>query len=130
MLAALKLALAGGVLAAAVPVFSSTATQDLQPATAATEDTFLQASTWNFAVLQYTDGNGNLVEIPARLLTKMWLLKTPEGQLRLELLYENLDYASIDIGMFSLLRSRPGMTSTDVPIVRASISGMAFPEMR
>ena len=96
----------------------------------AIEDTFLQASTWNFAVLQYTDGHGNLVEIPARLLTKMWLLKTPEGQLRLELLYENLDYASIDIRTFSLLRSRPGMTSIDVPIVRASIDGMAFPAMR
>lgn len=128
MLAALKLTLAGGVLAAAVPVFSSATIQD--PAPAATEDTFLQASTWNFAVLQYTDGHGNLVEIPARLLTKMWLLKTPEGQLRLELLYENLDYASIDIRMFTLLRSRPGMTSIDVPIVRASIDGMAFPEMR
>ena len=130
MLAALKLTLAGGVLAAAVPVFSSATIQDPSPATTAIEDTFLQASTWNFAVLQYTDGHGNLVEIPARLLTKMWLLKTPEGQLRLELLYENLDYASIDIRTFPLLRSRPGMTSIDVPIVRASIDGMAFPAMR
>lgn len=129
MLGALKLTLAGGVLAAAVPVFSSTQPQDPAPATA-TEDTFLQASTWNFAVLQYTDGHGNLIEIPARLLSKLWLLKTPEGQLRLEILYENLDYASIDVRMFSLLRSRPGMTSIDVPIVRASIDGMAFPAMR
>jgi hypothetical protein len=129
MLAALKLALAGGVLAAAVPVFSSTAVQDPSPATA-TEDTFLQTSTWNFAVLQYTDSHGNLVEIPARLLNKMWLLKTPEGQLRMELLYENLDYASIDVRTFSLLRSRPGVTSIDIPIVRASIDGMAFPAMR
>lgn len=129
MLGALKLALAGGVLAAAVPVLSSNSPQDPAPASA-TEDTFLQASTWNFAVLQYTDGHGNLIEIPARLLSKLWLLKTPEGQLRLEILYENLDYASIDVRMFSLLRSRPGMTSIDVPIVRASIDGMAFPAMR
>jgi hypothetical protein len=129
MFAALKLALAGGVLAAAVPVFSSSAVQEPAPASP-TDDTFLQTSTWNFAVLQYTDVQGNLIEIPARLLNKIWLLKTPEGQLRMELLYENLDYASIDVGMFALLRSRPGMTSVDIPIVRASIDGMAFPAMR
>jgi hypothetical protein len=48
----------------------------------------------------------------------------------MELLYENLDYASIDVRTSSLLRSRPGVTSIDIPIVRASIDGMAFPAMR
>ena len=77
MFGAVKLALAGGVFAAAVPFLSvSGGSQDPVPVAAE----FYQESTWNLAVLQYTTLKGDTVEVPARLLTKVWLLKTPAGQ--------------------------------------------------
>lgn len=128
MFGAVKLALAGGLLAAAVPVLTtSSAPQD---APARPDDPFYQESTWNLAVLQYTTLRGDVVEIPGRLLQKIWLLKTPEGRLRMELLYENLDYSSVDVRDFTIIRSSPGQTAVDVPIVRAGIDAMAFPGMR
>ena len=127
MFGAVKLALAGGLLAAAVPVLAVSGTpQDAKTS----EDPFYQESTWNLAILQYTNTKGDVIEVPARLVTKIWLLKTPEGRLRMEILYENRDYASIDVRDFSLIRSSPGTTAVDVPFVRSSIDGMAFPAFR
>jgi hypothetical protein len=129
MFAAVKLALAGGLLAAAVPVLATSGVpQPQDPDVVA--DPFYQESTWNFAVLQYASLTGDLVEIPARLLKRVWLLKTPEGRLRMELLFENLDYSSIDIRDFSIIRSSAGQTAIDIPIVRGSIDRMAFPAMK
>lgn len=132
MIAALKLALAGGLLAAAVPMLAvSEPQQDPQAATTQDPaDSFRQESTWNFALLQYTDVNGSTVEVAARLVTKIWLLKSPEGDLRMEILYENRDYSSIAISSFSLIRSSAGLTAVDVPIQRGSIESMAFPAFR
>lgn len=127
MFGAVKLALAGGLLAATVPVLAASGgRQDAVP----NEDPFYQESTWNLALLQYTNAKGDIVEVPARLLTKVWLLKTSEGRLRMEILYENRDYASVDVRDFSIIRSSPGATSVDVPFVRASIGGMAFPAFK
>lgn len=127
MFGAVKLALAGGLFAAAIPVLAVTgAPQDPLPAASA----FHQETTWNLAVLQYTTIKGDTVEVPARLLTKVWLLKTPEGQLRMELLFENRDYSSVEVRNFSLIRSASGTTAVDVPFVRGSIEDMAFPSFK
>ena len=127
MLGAVKLALAGGLCAVTIPVLAAPRVVPQDPAPAVRQAPFYQESSWNLAVLQYTNARGDVVEVPARLLTRVWLLKTPEGRLRMEILYENRDYTSVDIRDFSIIRSSPGNAAVDVPIVRASIDGMAFP---
>ena len=127
MLGAVKLALAGGLFAAAVPVLAvSSGVQDSKTS----QDPFYQESTWNLAMLQYTSARGDVVEIPARLLTKVWILKTEEGRLRMEILFENRDYTTIELRDFSVIRASPGLSPVDVPFVRATIDGMAFPAFK
>ena len=123
MFANLKLAVAGGLCAAALPVLA------MRPAEQE-PDAFAQEATWNLAVLQYSNDRNELVEIPARLLTKVWLLKTEDGRMRMEILFKTRDYTSVDIRDFSVIRTSPGSAAVDVPFVRASIDSMAFPSFK
>lgn len=94
------------------------------------DDDFRQEVVWNFAVLQYVNTRGETVQIPASRLTKVWLLRTVEDRMRLELLYENKDYSQITVDEFHVLRSAPNTSAVDVPVVRAEIDAMAFPAFR
>ncbi|MFO1054168.1 MAG: hypothetical protein U1F36_18275 [Planctomycetota bacterium] len=129
----LKMLAACGCLAALMPLLSMQDSQQDAGAKSnqlAKNDPFYQESTWSFTILQYTNSRGDLVEIPARNITKLWLLKDEDGDLRMEVLYQNRDYSSLAIRDFSLIRSAPAATAVDVPIVRTSINGMTFPEMK
>lgn len=124
-----KLVIVLGALAATIPLLSMQSTDQRQEAETSA-DPFGQESSWSFTVLQYTNTKGDLVEIPARNIAKVWLLKDEDGDLRLELLFQNRDYSSVAVRDFSLIRSSPSAVAVDVPFVRRSISGMQFPAMK
>lgn len=88
---------------------------------------FYQTTRLNFAILQYTNSSGKVMEIPASTVTKIWLLADTEGGLRMEIAYENGDFSSLQIQDFHVIRRSSKLASVDVPVVRTDISGMAFP---
>jgi hypothetical protein len=96
--------------------------QDAEPA----QKTFFQESTWNFAVLQYRNSDG-VVEVPAKNITRIWLVAMGHGELRLEILFENRDFSSVHVRDFSIIRRSNSLNAVDVPIVRTTLEGMAFP---
>ncbi len=134
MIASLKFLIAGGALAAVVPLLAMQDAQRTQQGAQANQvaktDPFHQESVWSFTVLQYTNARGDVIEVPARNLTKIWLLRDEDGDLRMELLYQNRDYSSLAIRDFSVIRSSPSAIAVDVPVVRTTMAGMAFPEMK
>ncbi|MCC6782467.1 MAG: hypothetical protein IT457_06465 [Planctomycetes bacterium] len=130
MHASVKLVIACGAFAAVLPLLAMQDPQGAQSSQISRSDPFHQESTWSFTVLQYTNARGDVVEVPARNLSKIWLLKDEDGDLRMEILYQNRDYSSLAIRDFSVIRSSPSAVAVDVPIVRTTISGMAFPEMK
>lgn len=133
MKASLKLLVATASLAAIIPLLAMQDPQQNAGAKGnqiAKNDPFYQETVWSFTVLQYSNLRGDLVEVPARNIAKIWLLKDEDGDLRMELLYQNRDYSSLSIRDFSLIRSSPAAVAVDVPVVRTSISGMTFPEMK
>lgn len=93
-------------------------------------DGFRQAVAWNFAVLQYVNTRGELVEVPASRINRIALLRTADDRLRLEILFENKDYSLFVADEFHILRSAPNMTAVDVPVVRDDFAAMAFPAFR
>lgn len=103
----------------------TTAPQDPQR-----RDPFQQQSVWNFAILQYTDSKGDVVEVPARDIARIHLLATVEDRLRMEIVYQNRDYSSIAIRDFSVIRTSPTVTASDVPVMRGRFETMAFPGFR
>ncbi|MGE0142479.1 MAG: hypothetical protein AB7I19_04390 [Planctomycetota bacterium] len=124
-----KLAIVLGVVAAVLPLLSMQSPEERREVDAAA-DPFLQESNWSFTVLQYCNTKGDIVEIPARNIAKVWLLKDEDGDLRLEILFQNRDYSSVAVSDFSLIRSSPSAVAVDVPFVRRSIQGMQFPAMK
>lgn len=93
-------------------------------------DPFYQSTRLNFAVLQYTNSLGKTTEIPASKITKIWLIAESDGDLRLELSYENGDYSSLELHDFHLIRRHNNLASVDVPVVRSDMSGLAFPSFK
>ena len=92
------------------------------------QDTFRQQMTWNFAMLQYVNAQGELREVRAADLRSMHLLLAQEtGLMRMELVYENNDYSSVEMRDFHLIRRSSAASSADVPVVRSLIQGMSFP---
>ena len=92
------------------------------------QDPFRQQMTWNFAILQYVNAQGQLVEVRAADLSSMRLLVSAEtGLMRMELLHENNDYSSVQVQDFHLIRRSSAASSADVPVVRTQVEGMAFP---
>jgi hypothetical protein len=71
-----------------------------------------------------------LVEIPARNISKIWLVVMDHCQARLEILFENRDYSMIECEGFSIIRRSGSHSAVDVPIVRTRTAGMAFPLFR
>ncbi|MBK8980549.1 MAG: hypothetical protein IPM29_31995 [Planctomycetes bacterium] len=119
--------LASGLAALAVlPLLLSFAPQD----PGEVQDPFRQEMVWNFAVFQYVDSRGNLVEVPARNISRMWFLATREDRLRIEILYENRDFSSVEVSDFHMIRSSPSASAVDVPVVRSRFAGMAFPSFQ
>jgi len=88
---------------------------------------FYQAAQLNFAILQYTNSKGKSVEVPASTITKIWLIADSDGDLRMEISYENGDYSSLAINDFHVIRRSSNLASVDVPVVRSDMSGLAFP---
>lgn len=88
---------------------------------------FYQTARLNFAVLQYTNARGKAVEVPASTITKIWLIADSDGDLRMEIAYENGDFSSLAIGDFHVIRRSNNLASVDVPVVRSDMSGLAFP---
>ena len=136
MIGPVKLVLAGGflaalpVLSAVIPTPDRRGVQDAVVQDKVADDAFRAEAVWNFAVLQFTDGKGELIEIAAKTIQKLWLLSAPEGRWRLEILFANNDYSLIELGSFSIIRRSAKETAVDVPIVRARIDAMAFPAFK
>lgn len=144
MIVPFKLVVAAGAIAAlpfAVPVDLSEAQSPTAPAAEVVEDVavarsavanddFRQEATWNFAELQYTSTNGEKRTVSARRITKLWLLKGAEGQVFLELLYENRDYSFVAVREFHVIRRSSTVSSVDVPVIRDHFDAMAFPSFR
>ena len=93
-------------------------------------DPFYESTRLNFAVLQYTSSAGKTTEIPAATITKMWLIADSDGDLRMELSYENGDYSSLELHDFHIIRRSSNLASVDVPVVRSDMSGLAFPSFK
>ncbi len=125
-----KLLLGCVAIAALLPLLAMQDPQGAQSTQISKSDPFHQESTWSFTVLQYTNPRGDVVEVPARNIAKLWILKDEDGDLRMEILYQNRDYSSLAIRDFSVIRSSAAAVAVDVPIVRATIAAMAFPEMK
>lgn len=93
-----------------------------------TPDTFRQQMVWNFAMLQYVDAQGELREIRAGDLRSIHLLLAEQtGLMRMELVYENNDYSSVEVRDFHLIRRSSAASTADVPVLRSLIQGMSFP---
>jgi len=90
-------------------------------------DPLRQEASWSFAVLQYVDARDQLIEVPARNIARLQLLVGPEGDMRMEILYQNRDYASVVVRDFAIIRTSATATATDVPVVRTGFAAMAFP---
>ncbi len=90
-------------------------------------DPFYQSTRLNFAVLQVTNAAGKSTEIPASTITKIWLIADSDGDLRMEVSYENGDYSSLELHDFHIIRRSNSLASVDVPVVRTDMSGLAFP---
>ena len=92
------------------------------------QDSFRQQMVWNFAMLQYVNGMGELTEVRATDLRSMHLLLAEDtGLMRMELVYENNDYSSFEIRDFHLIRRSSASGSADVSVTRSRIQGMSFP---
>jgi hypothetical protein len=124
-----KLLVAGGVLAT-LPVLPCLVPQPTGQDPAPAVDSFHQEARWNFAVLQYTSAAGKSVEIAASSISKIWVLATHDGELSLEILYENSDYTYASVREFHVIRRSATYTSVDVPIVRTTAANMAFPAFK
>ncbi|MEO0480930.1 MAG: hypothetical protein AAF196_15770 [Planctomycetota bacterium] len=94
------------------------------------ESTFRQETIWRFAILQIVEQSGDVVEIPATLIAKLWLTVANNGSLRVEILYENNDFQSVSVRDFTIVRVSTGQAAVEVPIIRDRLSGLAFPELR
>ena len=130
MIGTVKLLLAGGLLAS-LPVLPAVLPQMGQdPATLIAQDPFQQEALWNFAVLQYTNDAGQTVEVAASAIAKLWLVSMGHGRMRLELLYQNRDYSQVDLRGFSIIRRSNAYAAVDIPIIRTTVSGMAFPAFK
>ena len=68
--------------------------------------------------------------IAARRITKLWVLRRPDGGICLELLYENQDYSFVFVREFHVIRRSGTVSSVDVRVVRSDLTGMAFPSFR
>ncbi len=97
------------------------------PAQQGPQDDWRQELVWNFAVLQYVNARGEMVEVPARNMSRLYVLRGAEDQIRLEILFENRDYSSVETREFHLIRSSAQVSAVDVAVVRDHFGGMAFP---
>ncbi|MHC5064955.1 MAG: hypothetical protein ACYTG5_13395 [Planctomycetota bacterium] len=93
-------------------------------------DPFYQSTRLNFAVLQVTNAAGKATDIPASTISKIWLIADSDGDLRMELSYENGDYSSLELHDFHIIRRSSNLASVDVPVVRTDMSGLAFPSFK
>ncbi len=93
------------------------------------QDPAYRTAVINFSVLSYANPKGEMVKVMASTITKLWLLTSPRGEMRLEILYENGDYSMIQVTNMDFIRRMPGATAVNVPIVRSGMEGMAFPEL-
>ena len=92
------------------------------------QDPFRQQMVWNFAMLQYVNAQGELTEVRATDLRSMHLLLAEDtGLMRLELVYENNDYSSVELSDFHLIRRSSASGSADVSVIRSRVQGMSFP---
>ncbi len=128
MLAKLKLVFAGALLAL-LPLLLALGPSPQGIEAGKQEDPFHEVARWNFAKLQYTNAKGEIVDIGAATITKIWVVHAGQGQLFLEIYYENGDYSMIRPQNFHLIARSPGAPSFDVTIVRTGLHGMAFPKI-
>ena len=77
--------------------------------------------------LMQTGRSGRM--LPAGNIEKIWLLDAGYGRLRMEILFDNRDYSSIELHDFSIIRTA-ATAAVDIPIVRDRLDGMAFPAFR
>lgn len=143
MLGQIKLLLAGGALATLPLLSFSRANDSVEPpqnalsvqdpaaaATAQVGGTEVFETRWAFAAIQYTNGKGETVEVPARSLKKLWILMREAGDPILEILYENTDYSLVVAKDFHIIRRSGTLSTIDVPVARTRIGGMGFPKFK